>query len=393
MINITTMFDINVSLYDYRPFDHLKRGRLRLLCDGEDCNSQFINAIGRIAVKRLPSYAFAKELIKIEKIKKETGYHDSIPFNHDMMRDRIKNTPIIGIDPGFAFLHERYWKDVDYLSPDRDIHEQEKRLEAYIDAKNTAEEGNDDAIMHVTTNDMKIFIDDELVKIYSEEYPFLIISLKPKEAFKCSMKAVLGVGIVDTCWDACSNYWFDQETVEGKTILCLESASRFDEFTLVSRSLEYFRVRTKMLKDEIHRMYLLEKERTNTFYITIVDEDHTMGEVIAYELQSHSDIAVASNSKHDHLVRTIELKIVAFDKDKLLDAVTESMDTLLSKIDAFEEQFNNIENPLTMMSNGSTANKSTRSSGSSKSDKSNKSDKSDKVALKSSKKATKSNKD
>ncbi len=337
--------DISVTLKNYKPHDDIKRGRIELICSGKDCNDQFINAIGRIAVKRIPIYAFAKELIKIERINPETGYHDSIPFNHDMMRDRIKNTPIMNIDTGFAYLHERYWKNVDYLNENREKHPDEKRIEAYVDEKNTASDEDIDAIKHVTTNDMKIYIDDTLTKIYSTEYPLLLISLRPKEAFKCSLRAVLGVGINDASWDACSNYWYDQETIPDKTILYFESASRFNEFILVSRSLEYFKTRTMMLKDEIHRMYLLEENPSEVFEITIKDEDHTMGEAINYEIQSHPLILKSSHKRPDNLVRQIVIEVVAFKKDKMLDGILESFDNLVAKIDKFENEFNKITRP------------------------------------------------
>jgi DNA-directed RNA polymerase subunit L len=355
--------DIKVELHKFRPFDFLRRGRLQIVCSGKDCNDQFINTIGRIAVKRIPIYAYAKSLIKIERINPETGYHDSVPFNHDMIRDRLKNTPIFGLDPGISFLHEKFWKDVDYLSPDREIHEKEKRVEVYIDSKNTANEEEKEAIMHVTTNDIKIYVDNELTKLYDEKYPHLIISLKPKEGIKCSMKAVFGVGLNDTCWDACSNFWYDQETIPDKTIVSFESSYSPNEFVLVERSLEYFRLRTKMLKDEIHRLYLLEKNPTNKFQIKIVDEDHTMGEPIAYELQSHPKILKASNSKPDHLVREIVIEVVSYKKEELLDAILESMDNLLTKIDKFELEFKKIipnksnNNDQTEKSNGKSQNK------------------------------------
>jgi len=335
---------MNVSLHSYRPHDAIRRGRLELLCSGNDMNVQFINAIGRIAVKRIPTYAFAKDLIKIEKINPETGYHDSVPFNHDMMRMRLENIPIMNFDPGFSFLHERYWKKVDYKSPDREIHEHEKnnKIEAYIDARNTNSEGSE-VIVHVTTNDMKLTINGDKVQLYDEKYPLLLISLKPKEAFKCSMRGVLGIGINHTCWDACSNFCYDQETIPDKTIVKFVSASRFNEFVLVDRAIEYFKLRTKTLKDEINRMYLLEKNPTERFQIIIRDEDHTMGEPINYEIQSHPDISKASISKPDHLVREIVLDIVAFKKEKLLDAIMSSMDTLIKKIDKFENEFKKIK--------------------------------------------------
>ena len=349
LITLITMskLDISVTLKNYKPHDDIRRGRIELICSGKDCNDQFINAIGRIAVKRIPVYAFAKELIKIERINPETGYHDSVPFNHDMMRDRIKNTPVMNIDTGFAYLHERYWKNVDYLNENREKHPDEKRIEVYVDEKNTASDEDIDTVKHVTTNDMKVYIDDTLTKMYSTEYPLLLISLRPKEAFKCSARAVLGVGINDTCWDACSNYWYDQETIPDKTILSFESSSRFDEFVLVSRSLEYFKTRTMMLKDEIHRMYLLEEKNdpSDVFEITIKDEDHTMGEAINYEIQSHPSILKSSHKRPDFLVRHIVIEVVAFKKDKMLDGIMESFDNLVTKIDKFETEFNKIARP------------------------------------------------
>lgn len=335
---------MDLELLNFRPHDDIKRGMIEIKCTGEDCNDQFLNAIGRIAIKRIPMYAFAKTLIKIERINTETGYHDSVPFNHDMMRDRLKNTPVMNLDPGIPFLHEKYWRNVDYRAADRQVHENEKRVEIYIDAKNVASEG-DDAILHVTTNDAKIYVDDELTNLYSEEYPLLILSLKPKEAFRCSMRAVLGVGLIDTCWDACSNFCYDQETIPGSTIIKFQSASQFDEFVLIERSLEYFRIRTKLLKDEIHRLYLLEKDHSNRFIIVINDEDHTMGEPINYEIQSHDDIAKSSSIKPDHLVRQIIIDVEAFNKEKMLDAIMQSMDNLLTKIDRFEQLFKQLKRP------------------------------------------------
>ena len=49
--------DIKVSLHKYEPHSDIKRGRLQLICDGDDCNRQLLNSLGRIAVKRVPSYA------------------------------------------------------------------------------------------------------------------------------------------------------------------------------------------------------------------------------------------------------------------------------------------------------------------------------------------------
>lgn len=340
--------DIKVDLHNYRKHDDIKRGKLQLLCSGTDCNIQFINTLGRIAVKRVPTYAYAKSLINVSRINPETGYRDSVAFNHDMMRLRLSNMPVMNIDPEISFLHEKYWQNVDYLDENREVHEKEKKIEVLIDVKNTSDDNieNENNVLHFTTNDIKIHIDGKQQQIYSEAYPLLIISLRPKEAFKCSMRAVLGLGMNDTCWDACSNFCFDTETIPDKVIVSFQAASQMDEYTLVSRTLEYFKMRTSSLKNEIHRMFLLQKNPSKRFQIVLKDEDHTMGEVINYELQSHSDIRNSGCAKHDHLIREIVIDVYAFSESKILNAIDESMDNLLKKIDTFEKAFNKIKPSL-----------------------------------------------
>lgn len=331
--------DLNVSLRSHRSHDDIKRGLLQLNCSGDDCNIQFINAIGRIAVERLATYAYVDKLIKIKRINPETGYRDSVPFNHDMMRLRLMNTPVMNIDPGFAILHERFWKDVDYRDPNRPVHELEKQIEVYIDARNSADIDDTESILHVTTNDIKMHVDGELVNTYSKTHPLLLISLRPKEAFECSMKAVLGVGVNHTCWDACSNFYFDRETEPDTIIATFQGSSQFDEFTLVLRALEYFRDRTRRIKDEVQKQYLTQKEKNKRFIIELKNESHTMAEPINYEIQSHPNIIKSSSIKPNLLINEMIIDVYGQNENTLLSALMDSFDNLIIKIDKFESEF------------------------------------------------------
>jgi DNA-directed RNA polymerase subunit L len=304
----------------------------------------FINAIERIMIQRIPTYGFARELINVERINPESGYHDSIPFNHDMMTLRLSRMPVIGIDPGIAILHERYWKNTDYLDKDRETHEEEKRVEINIDVKNTATEGDIDSILHITTNDIECYVDNEKVNIFNKHHPILVISLKPKEALKCSMKAVLGMGLRDSLWGAASNSWHDFFAVKGSMVMNVEAKS-FNEFILVERALVYFKTRTKTMRDVIEKLYLLQEDQTSVFLIELIGEDSTMGEPITYELQSHPDIRSAACQIPDHLINTIVLHVTTFKADKMLTSILESMDNLYNKIEYFEKQFAKIDRP------------------------------------------------
>lgn len=326
--------DIKIALKSYRPHDSIRRGMMELIFSGEDVYDQLLNSLGRIISKRIPTYAFPPELINIERTLPESGYIDSVPFNSDYMGLRLSLFPLMNIDCELASLHEKYWFDVDYLDKDRERHEAEKKVEAFITAKNDSNE-----IIHVTTNDMLVYIDGEEMNrsgnIYNREYPLLVITLRPNERFCCSMTAVLGVGLRHSIWDSASNFWLDQETLEkdGQTIFCFQSASRMNEIVLLKKGLAYFHERSLLYKNEIKRLYLLESAETGRFIITLRNEDHTFGEVINYEIQSHPDVMQSGCKKPDHLINEIVIDCIAFERAKLLDAIMESIDRLVARID------------------------------------------------------------
>lgn len=340
-----TRLDINLELHSFRPHNAIKRGRLSITVSGKDTYIGFINALERIMTERIPTYGFPRELVKIDRINPETGYHDSIPFNHDMMSLRLSRFPVIGVDPEIAILHEKYWKNVDYLDKDREKHENEKRVEINIDVKNTASEADTESVFDVTTNNIEVYIDNELVDLFNKHYPLLVISLKPKEAFRCSMRAVLGVGLRDSLWNAASNAWHDVFEVKDSVVMNVEASSCFDEFALVERGLEYFKLRTKVMRDYIEKNYKLQDDPDNVFIVKLIGEDDTMGEPIAYELQSHPDIKSAATRKTDRLVDQIELVVSSFKADKMLTAVLESLDNLIARIDNFDTKFREIDRP------------------------------------------------
>lgn len=343
--------DLKVELYDFIPHGKFQRGRMRLLFTGEDANSQFVNSIGRIMTDRIPTYAFARELIKVERIDPESGYRDSVAVNHDMITLGLKNIPVSNVDPGISYLHEKFWKNVDYLDPNREKHESEKVIELNLDVRNTQTElTDDDSYLPVTTNDMQIFIDSEEVKLFDKDYPYTLLTLKPKEQIRLSAKAVLGVGLRNCCWQAASNYAIDEETEEteeaketkegdNSVILMFKASSRFDEYILMERALEYYKERTELITSMMEKMYLMEEEQTEAFIALINGEDYTIGTPLTYELQSHPDVLKASCGLPDNLVDQIKITIDTDNPDKMIDIIKESSKNLINKIETVQKQF------------------------------------------------------
>lgn len=338
-------FDIQLSLDFYRSRDAIRQGEMRLLFSGADCNPELVNCIGRVLMKRIPTYAFPSELINIERIAPESGFTGSVPFNNDYMRLRLSQFPLLGIDSGLSFLHEKYWKDVDYRDKAREKHPDEKTIEAYVDVKNTT---ND--IIHVTTNDMSVYVfnqgkGSDKIQIYDTDYPLLVISLRPKEHFKCSMKAVLGLGLRHNIWNSAANYWSDQETYPDKILFCFQS-SCIDERLLFERALQHCHDKLTLYKQEIKRAYQAEKENLHKFDVLLKNEDHTFGAAINYEFQSHKNIKKSGCAKLDYLVSEITISVVG-EENTLLNAMMESFDVLLAKLNMISILYKKLESSET----------------------------------------------
>jgi len=185
---------------------------------------------------------------------------------------------------------------------------------------------------------MQIFVDDESVNLYDAEFPWLLLKLKPREQIRLSARAVLGVGLRNACWNAASTYALDDETEDG-VILFMFKAVQYDEYTLMDRAIAYFEERLDLIANMMEKMYLTEEEKTGTFVATINGEDYTIGTPLAYELQSHPDVMMASCGMPDNLVDQVRIEIVTDDPESMVKIIQESTARLQAKIAAVKRDF------------------------------------------------------
>lgn len=333
----TSDLDIQLDLYDYIPHGKFQKGIMRVIFRGEDANSQFINSIGRIMMDRVPTYAFVRDLVKVERINPESGYHDSVAINHDMITQNMSFVPVSNVDPGISYLHEKYWRNVDYLDETREIPEESKHIELSLDVRNDT-----DSMLDVTSNDMIVHIDGAKAELFDKDFPLQFIKLKRGEQIRLSARAVIGIGFAHSCWQAASNFAIDQETEPDSTILMFQSASRFNEYMLMFKALEYFKIRLNITKKQIIDKYLANEEKTEKFIVLIDGEDWTIGTPLAYELQSHPKAMYASCGMPDNLVDQIKIMVIASEADNITEIIEESFERLQSKIDVVKTRFDEI---------------------------------------------------
>jgi DNA-directed RNA polymerase subunit L len=313
-------FDIDISQTELQKSNGLDASWLTLHISGKDFNIKILNSLRRVMNNNIPNYAFSRDLIDI-------NTNTSVPFDNDQMTHRLAHLPVSGIDPDLYYLSEKYWYKVNYADKHRDIYPDEKKVEIYIDSVNDTDE-----IINVTTEDMRMCIDDEEIQPYNKKYPMLLIKLRPTEKFKCYMKAVLGIGDRDAIWKGIGNAFYD-ELENGDFTFTVESISQFSEYDSLMRGCKFLIKKLSMIKNDV-----LQKSNTDNIsnekiiFFKLDNENHTIGEILNYEFQNHKDFDFSGLIKPDHFINSMIIKImVAKGIKSPVKGISESIDILINK--------------------------------------------------------------
>ena len=139
--------DILIEELQKRELKGLQDSRLILVFTGKTVTPELINSIRRLCIDYIPTYAFNKYGITIEK-------NTSI-FNNDYMKLRLSQITMPNIINNIYYLDNDYWFQIDYSNPNRPKHPNDNKIiEMYIQAHNTTSD-----VLDVTTNHSKIYED------------------------------------------------------------------------------------------------------------------------------------------------------------------------------------------------------------------------------------------
>lgn len=317
----TFKYDINIKEVENHKSDGLDQSYIKLKFTGKDFNIKLANTIKRVSMNNIPVYAFPPEQISIT-------VNTSIAFNNDMMKLRLSQLPVTGIDSKLYFLPEKYWYRINYGDNKREKHSNEQNVELYINYHN-----NTDQIVSVTTNDASVFIDGEKIEPYDKIYPILLIKLKPNNKFQCHMKASLGVAENNAIWTAGRNVFYDEDEKDKSILMTVEGNWQFTEYELLIRTCKYIIHRLNgfksFLTEQIKQKKILPEKM---IFLNLEKEDHTFGELLNYEFQNHNDIIFSGASKPDHLIKAMLIKTICKSTiESPLNAMLESIDVLIKK--------------------------------------------------------------
>ena len=326
-------FDIQVKEESYKKRHKFHSSHLTLILSGNDINHTIVNALRRSALNNIPIHAFPPELITITE-------NTCIAYNNQYMKLRLSNLPVNKIKTDVFYLSEDYWKNINFFDPKRNRHPEEKNIDIYINAYNNSNQNKS-----ITTNDIKYYVDGEEMNPYDKDYPILLINLRPNDTFKCNMKAALCIGNNNTRWCAASNCWYDYDD-KNRFTFHIKSRCENDEYTLLIKSCKYLLKKISDFKEEFTK-----KEKTNEIAIDsnncieieLEGEDHTIGELLNYEFQSHPKIIFSGIIKPDLLIRSIVFKLQSEDKN-IVTYMNQQLDILEQKINLFKHHFERLKN-------------------------------------------------
>lgn len=323
-------YDITIEEVKYIKRHDLISSELVIKLEGKDCNFKILNTLSRIAQNNIPNYAFHTKLINIEQ-------NTCVAFNNDYMKLRLSQLPIFDMELDLSFLHNKYWKGINYADPERPIHPAEKKIKAYLNVNNDTHD-----IKAITTNDLKLYIDSEEITMYDVKNPILLILLRPNDSFICNMSAALGVGEQNIIFSACSNSWIEYTDENNKFIghLYINSRGSFTEYDILIKCCDYMIKKCNdLIQDTTQRLERKEIEHTSKLILDIDDEDHTLGEILNYELQSNNKIEFSGVAKQDLLIKSIKFKITCKNKeDSVITCIIESLNILIDKFTHILEQ-------------------------------------------------------
>lgn len=323
-------FDIKQISYDVDDFDS---SCLTLDISGKNVNYMVVNSLRKVCMDQIPIYGLDRSKINIKR--------NSSVYDNTDMELRLSQLPLKRIEHDVMFLPLKYYKNVNFADPKLEKHPNDiLNIELYLNAKNN----NSDGPRYVSTDDLKIKINNEQVeskKMYPGIKPITLIILRPGEEFECEMKGVLAVGELNGIFNA-SNTYYEQIT-ENKYIFKIESNGQFNEYKLLLRGIDIIIEKLKIIKENVNNdQYSKIITEKNSAKIEIENEDYTCGGPICYMLQNIDGISFAGVSIQNFIEKNISITFVVEKKYKPIDLFVKAIGDAIELYEILKKKVNKL---------------------------------------------------
>jgi DNA-directed RNA polymerase subunit L len=318
-----------IELENY--IDEFDSSFLKLELSGKNISFPIVNAIRKVCINQIPTYAFHTDKINIVR--------NSSVFDNTTMRERLSQLPITKIKNEVKFLPLKYYKDVNFNDNSYERHTNDTiNIEYFIKAKNNGPE----KLLNVNTNDLQININNEKINAndkYSAKNPILLIQLRIGEEFECSLKGILAVGEFDSIFNS-SNCYYD-EINENKYILMIESSGQNTEYELLIIGCDILIEKMKIIKENLNNeQYKSIITDNNSLILELINEDHTCGGPINYILQNMKEVIYSGITKQNFMQKNLLLKIKTISSTDPIKILNIAIDNSILLFEEMKKKFN-----------------------------------------------------
>jgi DNA-directed RNA polymerase subunit L len=243
----------------------------------------------RVLKTYIPTYAFPTDQIKITK-------NTSI-VNNDQVKDRLINMPVMYVNNNEDTV-KQFLKYYGGESP------KENFFTMFISYKNKTGK-----LAMVTTDMAKFYYEGKEIKSPYKK-PFLIVKLKNNEEFECTCEARIGLNLEGeyedaAIYDPVAGCAYEQ-VEENRFILGFESKQQFTELEILRRAISCLIMRLEYLNNLVNEKIGAEQQREGI--LEIPNEDMTLGGILGYILQMHSDVEFAGDHQPNIAMRYLHIR-------------------------------------------------------------------------------------
>tara|TARA_B110000879_G_scaffold128047_1_gene168654 strand:+ start:271 stop:1254 length:984 start_codon:yes stop_codon:yes gene_type:complete len=322
--------NILVKMTDYD--DTFMNTRLELNLSGKDVSHPLVNSIRRTTLSDLPIYCWKTSITKNNSV-----------FHNNYMKNRIKSIPVIGIENKHVILNKNSDENDDdednFISFDNiDINSQEESVDTsslnninmYLDYSNDTKD-----LVTVTTDNCTFYYHGKKIN-NPYKNPIPIVKLQTKQQLKFSSVSELGNELNNSSkFSPCSI--FSYEMIEDTIFnVFIESRGQINEKEILIRSIENIK---KQLLD-LNNSITDKNEMIGT--LKIGDQDHTLGNLVAYYALKDKSIDMFSYNVPHPLARIIHFNY-RLNKGEIKDVFSRTTNIIIKDLDTILVQIQKLK--------------------------------------------------
>jgi DNA-directed RNA polymerase subunit L len=320
-------FDIKEIKHETDSYDS---SYLVLDISGKDAHHCIINSIRKVCLDQIPIYALDRGKIKI--------LRNNSVYDCTEMEVRLSQLPIKRVPNNVIFLPLKYYKNVNFADAKLERHPDDNtNIEFYLNAKNSGP----DKIKYITTDDLRITIDGNIIEnknMYRGKEPITLIELRVGEEFECAMKAVLAVGELNSIFNS-SNTYYKEIKENEKYIFTIESNGQLDEYELLERGVNIIIEKLRIIKEDIINLqYEMIVTDNNSINLVIKNEDYTCGGPLNYILQGMKEVEFSGVYLPNLMEKNIAITCVIDKKYKIIDVFSKAIDETIELYNSIEKK-------------------------------------------------------